>query len=75
MDTLLAIQGAGPDFVRKNVGAIDAALGAAQGACKFGDLRGWFAPGLMAGRVRAGHGVAFWSGCAVLAVGGAAAGF
>ncbi len=46
-----------------------------QGACKFGDLRGWFAPGLMAGRVRAGHGVAFWLGCAVLAVGGTAAGF
>src|SRR6266699_5061087 len=29
----------------------------------------------MAGRVRAGHGVAFLFGCAVLAVGGTAAGF
>lgn len=37
-----------------------------QGACKFGDLRGRFAPGLMAGRVCAGYGVAFLAGGAGL---------
>src|SRR5260370_28770916 len=33
-----------------------------QGACKFGDLQGRFAPDLMAGRVCAGHGVVLWAG-------------
>ncbi len=37
-----------------------------QGACKFGDLRGRFAPGLTAGRVCAGYGVAFLAGGAGL---------
>ena len=37
-----------------NIGLIDLVARYTQGACKFGDLRGCFAPGLTPGRVCAG---------------------